>query len=493
MRTTNAACAGLDLGGTGAKAGVFDAAGTLLGFAQRRIEPDVPAPGQAEIPLEAIETAAREAVREAVAAAGAPVRALSVVTQGQTFVSLDSQNRPLHPVILWYDSRAGEQARRLLDTLSAGAAPWRAVPAIASAPKIMWWRERDPARMARARRFLLLPDLVAYRLTGRAVTEPTAASSTGLYDGRMKAYHPAALAAAGIRLEQLASVQAPGTEVGPLLPDRAADWGLPPDCRLIVGVNDQYAGALGAGNCRPGIVSETSGTCLALVTLAETLPAHLPPGLIGGSYVVAPYQYILAYAKTSGVALDWFRALCGGVPFAQLDREAAAVPPGCRGLTVCPHFDGRVSPRPDPAVRGAFHGLSLTHTRADLYRGLLEGLAFSLRENLDALARLGLEPAVIRCIGGGARNVFWLQIKADVTGRAVEQPAVTEAAVLGAALLAAWGTGAVPSLAAGSEAWYRADRTFRPGPDARAAYDEPYARYLRLPGAPAGPARGAPV
>ncbi len=464
---------GLDLGGTGAKAAVFDAAGALRGFARRRLVPHTPAPGHAETDLEAVETAAREAVSEAVQAAAMPVRAMAVVTQGQTFVSLDDQDRPLHPVILWYDSRAAEQARRLTEALGAG----RAVPAIATAPKIMWWRERDPARMARARRFLLLPDYVAWRLTGKAVSEPNTAASTGLYamdDGR---YLPAALAAAGVREEQLARVQEPGGAIGPLNPDRAAAWGLSGDTLLVTGTNDQYAGALGAGNCQPGIVSETSGTCLALVTLTETLPDPLPAGLYGGRFPVRPYRYVLAFAKTAGVVLDWFRTLCGGVPFEVLDREAAAVPPGCRGLTAVPHFDGQVSPRPDAALRGAFRGLTLRHARADLYRALLEGLAFSLRENLDWLARHGLAPTILRCIGGGARNAFWLQLKADVLGRRVEQPAVTEAAVLGAAMLAAWGAGAFAALPEASAAWYRSGRTFAPDPAAHAAYEEPYARY----------------
>lgn len=482
---TKDAYLGLDLGGTGAKAGVFNARGRLLGFAQRRITPKTPAPGQAEISIEAIEAAARDAVREAVHTAGAPIRTLAVVTQGQTFVSLDARDRPLHPAIIWYDSRATDQARRLNAKLTAdtGAAPKPVFDAIDTASKIVWLREQTPRRMRRARRYLLLPDYVAYRLTGQAVTEPNTAVSTGLYALNALTYSAAALKAAGIAADQLARILPPGQCVGHLLKERAKVWGLSPETMLITGTNDQYAGALGAGNCRPGIVSETSGTCLALVTLTKRLPHPMPPGLFGGRFPIDPYYFALAFAKTAGVVLDWFREQCaGGESFEELNRQAKKVPIGCNGLTVVPHFDGMISPRPDAGMRGIFANLTLRHTRADMYRAILEALAFSLRENVAFLKEQCLAVKNIRCIGGGAKNEFWLQMKADVIGQPVEQPAVTESAVLGAAMLAAWGAGVFSSLAETSAAWYRMGRVFIPNRVNHDRYEAPYRRYRELTG-----------
>jgi len=482
---TKEAYLGLDLGGTGAKAGVFNARGRLLGFAQRRITPKTPAPGQAEIPIEVIEAAARDAVREAVHMAAAPIRTFAVVTQGQTFVSLDERDRPLHPAIIWYDSRATDQARRLNETVAAGAdaAPKQLFAAIATAPKIVWLREQSPERMRRARRYLLLPDYVAYRLTGQAVTEPNTAVSTGLYAINSATYSAAALKASDIAADQLARILPPGQCVGHLLKERANAWGLSPETMLITGTNDQYAGALGAGNCRPGIISETSGTCLALITLTKRLPHPMPPGLFGGRFPIDPYYFALAFAKTAGIVLDWFREQCAaGKSFEELNRQAKKVPIGCRGLTVGPHFDGMISPRPDAGMRGIFANLTLQHTRADMYRAILEALAFSLRENVAFLKEQRLAVNKIRCIGGGAKNEFWLQMKADVTGKSVEQPAVTESAVLGAAMLAAWGAGAFSSLAETSAAWYRLGRVFIPNLANHGKYEAPYRRYRELTG-----------
>lgn len=484
---------GLDLGGTGAKAGVFDATGAQFGLGHCPFTPRSTEPGHIEIEIEEIYSAARTAVTQALRGANSPIAAMAIVSQGETFVSLDDQDQPLHKAIVWYDSRAAEQARRLAETLrlQAGEEQLPMIEAICSAPKIMWLREHAPEVMRRARRYLLLPDYMAYRLTGQAVIDPQTASSTGLYVDGAANYSMAALKATDIHEEQLSRIAAPGSRMATLLPAMAADWGLSPDTELYVGTNDQYAGAIGAGNCRPGILTETSGTCLALVTLTENLPTPMPPGLFGGCFPIKPYYFVVAFAKTAGVVLDWFRKeLAGGADFATLNAEAENVPIGSRGVTMLPHFDGMFSPTPEAAMRGLFGNLTLQHTRADLYRSILEALAFSLRENMELLRQNGLTLETIRCIGGGAKNDLWLQIKADVIGMAIEKPSVTEASILGAAMLAAWGAGAFPSLAATSAAWYRPARVFNPQPGNHGQYEAPYRRYRECCGKTLYHARG---
>jgi len=474
---------GLDVGGTGAKAGVFNREGRMLGFGRKAYSPVISAEGHAELPIQEIYEAARAATILAVRQSQARILSLAVSSQGQTFVSLDTEDKPLHPAIMWYDSRARDQADRLLETLrtNAAAAPLPGISAIATAPKIMWLRERYPVEMSRARRFLLLPDYLNYRLTGQAATDPIIASTSGLYAHTGLHYHEAALDAACIREDQVARVQASGTPIGYVLPSVAEEWGLSTETLVTVGTNDQYAGALGAGNCRPGIVSETSGTCLALVTLCEKIPDFLPESLFGGCFPIPIYQSVLAFSKTAGLVLDWFsRELGGGTALQELDRKASMIPIGSNGLTVIPHFDGMISPVSNPNVRGAFVNLSLQHSCADMYRAILESLAFSLRENLDLLTRIGFHIDTIRSIGGGAVSDFWLQMKADAAGCPIERPAVTEAAVLGAALLAAVGYGQFSSVSEASHAFFALDKVFTPYAKAHIKYEEPYRRYLEV-------------
>ena len=466
---------GLDLGGTGAKAGVFDGHGSLLGSARVACVPTTTSEGHTEIPIESLYQAARRAAREALAEAAVPVRAMAICTQGETFVSLDGEDRSLHPVILWYDARAAEQAERLTVALTdAPEAAALCLLPLCTGPKIIWLRERYPEVIARARRHLLLPEYFAYRLTGEAVTDPDAAASTGLYAYDAPDWSPTALQAAGIGQDTLARIQRPATAIGSILPTVVEDWGLAPGTLLVTGCNDQYAGALGAGNCRPGIASEMSGTCLAVVTLAERLPAPLPSGLFGGRFPLPEYRFALAYAKTAGLVLEWFsRVFAGGRSLEELELLAAGVPPGSRGVIALPHFDGQVTP-PEAEARGMIFGLGLGHGLGDMYRALLESLAFTLREMLELLAAAGLPVEVIRCIGGGARSDLWLQMKADVTGLPVERPAVPEAATTGAALLAATGAGEFSTIRQAAEAWYRADRSWEPNPDTQDAYRGAY-------------------
>ena len=472
---------GLDLGGTGAKAGIFGGDGALLGLGHKSFSPSSSEAGHSEIAIETVYEAAREATRRALEGTSARVLAMAVSSQGQTFVSLDKDDRPLHPAILWYDSRAASQAEQLKQAVAGfpGPLPW--IGAIASAPKIMWLRERNSEAMRHARRFLLLPDYMAYRLTGQAATEPNTATSTGLIAEDSLDYHKGVLHAAGIEKDQLARVLPCGSPVAKLTPSMAREWGLSPDTMLVTGTNDQYAGALGAGNCRPGILSETSGTCLAIVTLAEAMPECVPPGLFVGRFPIPRYRFAMAFSKTAGVVLDWFRkTCCDNASFDTLNREAAAVPIGCRGVTMLPHFDGEISPEPNPGSRGMFANLTLHHSRADLYRAILEALAFCLFENILFLREQGFPSEVIRAIGGGAKDDFWLQMKADVVGMPIEQPAVTEAAVLGAAMLAAYGLGAFPSLEEASAGFYRRRKVFEPDLTHHRLYQEPFGRYRDL-------------
>lgn len=474
---------GLDLGGTGVKAGVFGQAGEMLGFGHETYSPNASPEGHAEIPIEEIYVAARNAARKAVAESGARIRSLSISSQGQTFVSLDKDLRPLHKAIMWYDGRAVDESAELEQAVAARVPEDRrpCINVFCAAAKVLWLRKHYPERMAAARHFFLLPDYFTRRLTGTATSDPYTAGSTGLYAEEVGAYTPEALRAAEISEQQLARVLPPATPAGAVLPEMAEEWGLEHDTLVSAGANDQYAGALGAGNCRPGIVSETTGTCLALVTLAERLPPGLPSCLIAGRFPIPKYKFVVAFSKTAGLTLDWFkREFCSGESLKSLDAAASCVQPGSNGLSVLPHFDGTICPATNPAARGAFCNLSLQHSRAHVFRAILESLAYAMREKIALLGKWGFDIETVRSIGGGAKSDLWLQIKADVIGMSIERPAVAEAAILGAAMMGAVGLGAFKSLEECSRALYRIDKEFSPKAANHKIYAAGFQNYLDL-------------
>ena len=459
---------GLDLGGTGAKAGVFDGKGNLLGFGHTSYVPTTTEDGHADIPVDEIYSAARKAATRAISIAGVKVCAMAVSSQGQTFVSLDADGYPLHPAIMWYDSRACAEAQDLRENLrpAADGSPTPRIEGISPIAKIVWLRHRYPDLMARARKYFLLPDYIAWRLTGEAVTDPNTASTTGFYADDAAGYSQEALLAAGISEDHLARIQVSGSVIGRIRPEVADGWGLTAEAILVTGANDQYCGALGAGVCRMGIASEASGTCMALVTLAEQLPDNLPTKIITGRFPINRYRFFLAYEKDCGLPLDRFRReVCDGKSFVELDAEASRLSPVNSGLTIIPELYasvGTISERSTPPY---------------IYRSMLESLSCSLRENVELMRSCGLFFDTIRCIGGGAKSDLWLQIKADITGLFIERPKVTEAATLGAAILARFGALEDSTIEDCSAALYHTDCVFEPDRCNLDFYEEAYLAY----------------
>ncbi|MCL5103992.1 MAG: FGGY family carbohydrate kinase [Armatimonadetes bacterium] len=407
------------------------------------------------------------------------VSAIGFSSQGQTFIPINNSGQCLSDAIVWVDNRA----QAIVDSWEADWLPRDDYRRISGYPRLhaeltifkIAWLARNAPEAHSAWKFLCLPDYLAYRLTGEVVTDCTTAQFTGLFNLHTRAWDSRLLSAARITAGQMPEVLPPGSIAGYVRADAAAELGIPKGVPVCVGANDQLAGAIGAGNVHPGIVSETTGTALALVTTTEKLLDD--PSWIAGRHATGAY-FAMPYANTSAIVLKWFRDICA--PEQDYDSFLAgieSIPIGCDELTVVPHFAGTGSPAFNPDARGVFAGLTLSHTRLHLARGIMESCACILKECLDIILGHGLHVGVVRSLGGAARSDFWLQIKADMLGLPVERPLCSDAASLGAAMLAAAGVGNFATVEEASEAWYRPARVFEPNPEHSAAYHEVYSRY----------------
>ncbi len=472
-----------DIGTTALKTALVGEDGRVIALAEVEYTPSTPAPGWMEMDPEAYWQAAVDGARQVLAKAGAPgapgdapIRAIGFSSQGETFVPLDAHGAPLGPAIVWLDTRAAELTRRWQrEWLSAEryraicGYPW--VLEGLTLFKIAWLREYAP-QMHRAAKFLFLPDWLIYRLTGEIATDFNMAQMSGMLDLRRGAWSVELLAAAGIGEKQLPPVGAPGESVAPVTPEAAHALGIAPGAVVCLGCNDQLAGAIGAGNVRPGVVSETTGTALAVVA---TTPKLLDDArFYVGRHAVPGLSYAMPYANVSAAVLTWFRDVCVGGDYDALTAAAAEVAPGSDGLTVLPHFAGTGE---QPDARGAILGLTLGHTRGHIARAIMESCACLLRELLEPITARGLALGSIRSLGRAARSDLWLQMKADALQAPVERPECPEAASLGAAMLAAAGTGRFGSIADAAEAWYRPAAVFEPDAAMAGAWEEIYARY----------------
>ncbi|MFO8080028.1 MAG: FGGY family carbohydrate kinase [Armatimonadota bacterium] len=479
---------GIDLGTTAVKAGVFDAeSGRMLGVARAEYSPASPRAGWMELAAGEYWRATVEAVREAHEAAGRPeVAAIGLSSQGQTFLPLDCDREPLRPAIVWLDTRAEAEARRLNEILDAdelrarrGAAE---INAVDSAPKILWLRENEPDVWAQTRHLVMLPDFIGERLTGEFRLDVSNAGSTAMVDrtasrdGGAGDWWPAALDAVGVPREMLSPLGGAGEPIGAFTDGAASELGLTAGATVALGCNDQIAGAVGAGNVEPGIASGTAGTAMAIVATTDATERPLE-GVLHGAHAVPGLRYLLTYAKTSGVLLTWLRDLLASADYEELLMEAREAPVGCDGLVCLPHFSGTATPSFRSDVRGGFVGLTLAHGRPAVARAVVEAVCFCARDALELARRSGQPVEELRMLGGAAQSDWWMQTMADVTRTPLAVPACPDAAVLGAAIFGGVGAGLLSSIDEAARAFYRADRRYDPNRAVAADYDAAYAAY----------------
>ncbi len=475
-----------DLGTTGLKTALVNDQGGAMAVHTVEYTPRVPRPGWAEMAPDTYWQAAVTGARTVLAQGGtepSSLQAIGFSSQGQTFVPLDRAGQPLRDFIVWVDERAREIADEWKAAWLTGeyfrrssGYPW--IPAELTVFKVAWLARHEPLSK-QTWKFLCLPDYFVYRLTGETATDYVIARMGGFFNLGLNAWDPQLLDAAGVREEQLPTVLAPGQVAGRLRAEAASELGLPAGVPVCVGANDQLAGAVGAGNVRPGIVTETTGSVLALVATTPELLDDL--NMVVGQHAVPELSYAMSFANTAAVVLKWFRDLCEpGADYEKFLAGVESIPLGCDGLTLLPHFAGANMPLFDPQVRGAFIGLTVGHTRLHLARAIMEACANLLQECLEPMRRHGICLTQVRSLGGAAHSDFWLQMKADLLGVPVERPACAEAGCLGGAMLAATGIGRFAGVQQAAEAWYGSDRIFAPNASRYAAYREVYERYQRL-------------
>jgi xylulokinase len=356
-------------------------------------------------------------------------------------------------------------------------------------PSLLWLRDHEPGVYSSARWALQPKDWLRLRLTGEAAAEPSDASATLLYDLIADDWAYPVVEALGLRAGLLAPLVASAGVAGTLTEEAASGLGLRAGIPVAAGAADTAAAMLGGGLLLPGAVQLTVGTGAQIVTpknASEPDPherTHLyrsatanPPGL----------WYSMAAIQNAGLALEWVRKVLG-VSWEEVYEEAFAVPPGAGAVVFLPYLSGERTPRFDPGARGAWTGLGLDHDRGHLLRAALEGVAFALREGLEALEGTGTPVAELRLAGGGASGAGgsgapWRQLLADVLGRPLRllpEGVSAVASARGAALLAGLASGAYRNAGETLGLAPEPGRAVHPGETAR-EYEESYARYGRL-------------
>ncbi len=468
----------IDLGTTYFKITLFDRNGRLCESC--RLAPPIRAvqTDYMELDIDALDDVVAKGIAELRDRADgglADVEAVTFATQTNSFVLLDASHHPLTPIVLWPDRRAANleaEVRRQCEI--PGFAATTGIPQVNAQfmlAKLLWLRQHSPEIWKQIGKLCLISDCLTLLLTGKHVTEAGAAGLTGLLDIHRCRWWPEMLARLEIDERWLPEVVRAGTDMGPIDPQAAGRFGLPDTCRLVVGCLDQYAGAIGAGNVEPGMISETTGTVLATVRCADRFAAQLGPTVFQGPAFREGLYWRMAFGDVSANYLHWYRDQLPDRPdFDQLVALAAPIEPGAEGLR----------PRTDVALtdpEAVFEGMTSRHAPGHAVRCIMEAVAGALGDQAAAVSD-GPVPGEIHSTGGAARSDLWLQIKADVLGATMTATQCSEPTSLGAAILAeaALGGADVPQVA---RQWVRLKPPHRPDPGR-------HRRYQALRSNPAG-------
>ncbi len=449
---------GLDVGTTGAKAVAISETGEVLARAEEEYPLSIPQPGWAEQDPEDWWRASERAL----AAVGAS-DAASVGLTGQMhgLVLLDAADRVLRPAILWNDQRTGAECAEIEERIGLGRlielTGNRALPGF-TAPKLLWVRRHEPEIWKQAAHILLPKDYVRLRLTGERAIDAADASGTLLFDVAGRRWSDEVCSALEVPMEWLPE-SGESTEVG--------------------SAGDQQAGALGVGVVGPGPLSVVLGTSGVVFAALPDYRADEEARVHVFCHAVPDTWEAMGVMLNAAGALRWLRDAVGG-SYDELVAEAERWPAGTEGLTFLPYLQGERTPHADPDARAAFEGLSLRHDRGALVRSVLEGVAYGLRDSLELLRELGVEPVAGRASGGGARSELWLRIVASVLGIPIERTAVEEGAAYGAALLGAVAGGVFTDAGEAVETCVRVRGAVEPDREWQPVYEEGYRRFRSL-------------
>lgn len=456
---------GVDIGTTSMKAAVYDEKGCEKNSVHLEYTlnskgdfVEFPAESYWQMFLEAYETLSK----------GIHIDALSVDTQCETLILADEAGVPLTDAIVWLDNRATGEAAELEAVFGTEkvytVTGQPEITATWPACKLLWVKKNRQDIWNKVRKIFLLEDYILFRLTGEFVTERTLQSSTIYFDIRSGSWWKEMLDYIGVTEDMLPRLYGSAQKIGTYC-----------GTEVITGAIDQIAGAIGAGVVGKGCISEMTGTTMVIFANSDTIPPFNPESKVPCHYNADDRYCLMLWTPTAGMTLKWFKnAFCEAQSFAELDGLAAAVSPGCDGLTMLPHLCGSMMPKYNPEARGGFYGFSLEHTRGHFARSVLEAVSCMLRENLEYIHTPVEE---IRCMGGGAQSPLWCQIKADMTNKRLVTLKNAETACLGSAILAGVGSGIFTDVQSAADALVQIDKVYTPsGTD----YTEIYNRYKAL-------------
>ena len=443
---------GLDIGTTSIKAVLLDSdQGKIISTASLPTPVQHSEPNLDEHDPQVLFTTIAQCIKNAVSSF--PVHALGVSSLAEAGLPLDHSGNPLFPIIAWYDPRSQPQADQILRSLSEEhlfKITGQKVSYSFGLFKYLWIKENYPDQIRDIACWLSVPDYILYRLTGNKATEYTQASRTMLFDQKTRDWSEELLAYAKLDRNKLPALMPSGSIMGTITQGASNLTGLPVGMPCVLGGHDHLCGAFASGGTRASKFIDSSGTASAVMALtSQFIPDHqvTESGFVNYIHVVPDLYVLKGGLKAAGKAVGWLATQFRVGDHFDNDLLASYYESSKKARPLwLPFFHGSGTPGMESFNRATLIGLTLEHLQEDIAIALFEGLGFWLRENIESMKKItGTQPKEIIAIGGANQNLLMRKIKANITAYPVTSPAIPESSAVGAALLAAVGTGIVAS------------------------------------------------
>lgn len=482
---------GLDIGTTGCKLTVYSSSGEYVdnSYLEYNVSREG---GKHEIDAAAIFDSVCGVIRDIYSRNNVDV--IGITSFGESFVALDEKDEVLLPTMLYTDPRGEEECADICEKLGVdkltkilGVKPH----SMYSLPKLMWIKKNLPEKYAKIKRILMMEDYIVYMLTGSACIDYSLAARAMAFDIRTKEWNDEILNAAGVEKSFFSKPVPTGTVAGSVKPEIAEKLGMKGDVKIVNISQDQIAAAVGAGVFEVGNAADGAGTVECVTPVFDKIPDVQE--MYDKGYCVIPYVFegtyvTYAFSYTGGAVLKWYRdnfakyeaeiaEKAGKNIYAELDASISDKP---TGILVLPHFAGAATPYMDTGAKAAMIGLSLENTEKDIYKALMEGVAYEMMLNIENLDKYGIKPKMLYATGGGAFSPEWLQIKADITGVPITAVDAKEVGALGSCMLSGCAVGAFKDLYEARDVFVKMKKTYTPNAENAEIYKKYYQAYSKV-------------
>lgn len=490
---------GVDAGTMGARSAVFDLTGREIGSAYFETPTRYPQPGWVEQDAADVVDLAYRSTRDAIKTSGvAPeqIAAISFTNMRSTFVPVDRNGNYLSHLFIWQDLRGTEMFPWMRERLEANGLTeddlYRLtgfpIGAVWPSSKVYWFKKHFPDLYDRTYKFIT-PQAMLVRAYGADdwYDDDSDAGWWQIVNADTFEYDSNLAEIFEVDVDKYPTNYRPGTKVGEIPAHIAEKTGLATGTPIILGSGDQQCGAIGVGNASEGLASICLGTAGLCIGYSSSPIRHPEAKNHVLGHPGTGHWQMEGHASAAASSFRWLRNTVGQLELTTaqvadmdvydlLTKEASASPPGANGAIFLPWLAGAACPYYDSYARAAFVGMTFAHTKGDLVRAAMEGIAFEMRDMLEALKEGGLPNFdYYRVTGGAARSPLWNQIQADIYNGPVETVKVTEATALGAAMLATVGAGIYSDIHEAIKQMVHVDKRWEPIPENVGIYDETFA------------------